>query len=433
MTTISIIGTGMAGLGAAHQATEMNTACIMYDKNNHAGGHTASWATAEGFVFDEGPHISFTKDKRIQAILEENTGGQFVSFAAHVNNYWQGKWIKHPAQCNLHGLPTELVVKVLNDFIHAQFSDAGEIKNYADWLVSSYGKTFAETFPMEYGLRYHTTTADNMSTDWLGPRLYRPDIEEILKGALNPVTDDVHYVGEFRYPSQGGFVTFLKKFFENIDTQLSHRLVKLDPVSKILSFENGSAVNYDVLVSSMPLPELIPLIEGVPDKVLNASQKLACTSCMTVNLGIARDDISPAHWTYFYDRDFIFTRLSFPHMFAPGNAPEGTGSIQAEIYYSKKYKALEYSEQECIDKTVKDLIRCGLLRDDDEILYKGARNIDYANIIFDLERKDALAIVSNYLEDIGIQTAGRYGKWGYHWTDESFKSGESAVKKILGG
>jgi len=432
MTKITIIGTGMAGLGAAYQALQENVSCVMYDKNDHHGGHTASWSTTEGFVFDEGPHISFTKDKRIQAILEENVGGKFESFSAHVNNYWQGQWIKHPAQCNLHGLPTSLVVKVLNDFIHAQFKETNEINNYADWLIASYGRTFAETFPMEYGLRYHTTTADNMSTDWLGPRLYRPDIEEILKGALNPVTDDVHYVGEFRYPSQGGFVSYLNKFFEKTNTRLSHRLTKLDPVNKKLWFENGTEANYHAIVSSIPLPELVPMIKGVPKKVLEASQKLACTSCMTVNLGIARKDISPAHWSYFYDRDFIFTRLSFPHMFASSNAPAGTGSIQAEIYYSKKYKSLEYNKQECIDRTIKDLQRCGLLSTDDKILYQGARNIEYANIIFDLDRKEALGIVHKYLEDNEIQVAGRYGKWGYHWTDESFKSGESAVKKILG-
>ena len=35
---------------------------------------------------------------------------------------------------------------------------------------------------MQYTRKYHTTTADNMSTDWLGPRIYRPSLEEVLAG-----------------------------------------------------------------------------------------------------------------------------------------------------------------------------------------------------------------------------------------------------------
>jgi hypothetical protein len=55
----------------------------------------------------------------------------------------------------------------------------------------------------------------------------------------------------------------------------------------------------------------------------------------------------------------------------------------------------------------------------------------YANIIFDLERTDALKTVHGYLDELGIAYCGRYGDWGYLWTDESFKSGEQAAGKAL--
>ena len=38
-----------------------------------------------------------------------------------------------------------------------------------------------------------------------------------------------------------------------------------------------------------------------------------------------------------------------------------------------------------------------------------------------------------YLEDAGIRTCGRYGEWAYFWTDDSFKSGEAAAERALGG
>ena len=80
---------------------------------------------------------------------------------------------------------------------------------------------------------------------------------------------------------------------------------------------------------------------------------------------------------------------------------------------------------------IRDLRKCGLLRDDDRILSRGAHLVPYANVIFDLERAAAVKTVHGYLDDIGIAYCGRYGDWGYMWTDESFISGERAATAAL--
>ncbi len=56
---------------------------------------------------------------------------------------------------------------------------------------------------MQYTRKYHLTTAENMSTDWLGPRIYRPSLEEVLRGALSPSAPNIHYITHFRYPDAG--------------------------------------------------------------------------------------------------------------------------------------------------------------------------------------------------------------------------------------
>jgi protoporphyrinogen oxidase len=135
--------------------------------------------------------------------------------------------------------------------------------------------------------------------------------------------------------------------------------------------------------------------------------------------------------TYFYDEDICFTRLGFPHMLTARNAPPGTGSIQAEVYFSDKYKPLTGSPEDWIEPVLRDLRRCGLLREEDRVLYSKAMLLRYANIIFDLDRAAALATVHGYLDEIGIAYCGRYGDWGYMWTDESFISGEGAAERAL--
>ena len=431
---IRILGTGMAGFGAMHRLRQegFNEEIPMYDKNAYYGGHTASFKTDDGFIFDDGPHISFTDDERLQELLAENVDHEYETLKATVNNYWKGYWIKHPAQCNLHGLPADLVVDVIDDFVKAKHKSNGNITNYKEWLYAKFGETFAETFPMVYGKKYHTVDAEKMDIDWLGPRLYQPELQEVLKGALEPSTPDVHYVDKFRYPTNDGFVHYLDKFTEQADINLNHKVTGIDAKNRLLYFNNGKTVEYDEVISSIPLPELVTnIIKDVPEEVVEAGEQLACTSCIIVNIGIDRDDFTEAVWSYFYDPEIIFTRLSFPHLMSPNNVPSGCGSIQAEIYFSPKYRPVDRTPEECIEPVIEDLKRCGLINEDDTVLHTSTLFIKYANVIFDLDRQQALQTVHGYLDDIGIRYCGRYGDWGYMWTDEAFLSGENAAQKIL--
>lgn len=431
MKQIAILGSGMAGLGAAYRLRAEGVTALIYDKNGYYGGHTASFKDKHGFTFDEGPHISFTKDERMRSLLIESADNQVHIAKAESNNYWKGFWIKHPAQCNLYGLPVDLVTEIIHDFVEATRKPQGDINTYQDWLTASFGNTFAHTFPMQYGHKYHTVTADRMSVDWLGPRIYRPTLEEVLRGALTPSTPNVHYISEFRYPTQGGFVTFLNRFSRESEFRLNRCLLNLDPAKRELRFDTEEVVHYDHVISSIPLPDLVSLVHGVPFEVKEAVSRLACTSCLLVNVGINREDISPAHWTYFYDDEFCFTRVSFPHMFSHNNAPPGCGSIQAELYFSEKYRPIEHDQEHYITASISGLRQCGFLHEDDKIITAHAKLIRYANIIYDLDRAKALETVHGYLDEIGVEYCGRYGEWGYQWTDEAFVSGERAAQRVL--
>jgi protoporphyrinogen oxidase len=428
---IVVLGTGMAGFGAAYRLSAEGITPVMYDKNSYCGGHTASFRYETGFLFDVGPHISFTKDPRIQELFAESVDQKYETVQINLNNYWRGHWPIHPVQLHLHGLPNDLVVKVITDFVEERSAPDRPVRNYADWLLASFGRTFAESFPMQYTRKYHTTPAENMSTDWLGPRIYRPSLEEVLQGALSASSPHKHYITHFRYPSAGGFFSYLKKFVPLGNIRLNHQLTSIDVRRRELVFDNGYRTSYDALVSSVPLPDVMQMITDAPQDVVDASRRLACSTCVLVNIGVNRADLSNAHMTYFYDEDICFTRLGFPHMLSADNAPPGAGNIQAEVYFSEKYRPFTGSVEDWIEPVITDLRRCGIVREDDQILSRKAMFLRYANVIFDLERAAALKTVHAYLDDVGIAYCGRYGDWGYMWTDESFKSGELAAERAL--
>ena len=211
---------------------------------------------------------------------------------------------------------------------------------------------------------------------------------------------------------------------------LGQEVVAVHPAARTVELADGRSLSYGTLISSMPLPELVRRIPGVPAEVREAVEQLACSECVVVYLGIDRTDLSAHHWSYFYDRELVFTRVCFPHLFSPGNAPPGCGSIQAEIYFSPKYRPRTGSPESFIEPVKRDLRACGLLTEEDHVLSEWAMLLPYANIIFDMDRERCLEVVHGYLDEVGIQYCGRYGDWGYMWTDESFLSGERAALRI---
>lgn len=425
MPQIAILGAGLAGLAAGQRARQLGCQVDLYEKNNCVGGHAHSHEL-NGFVFDEGPHISFTKNSEIKNLFAQAINDKYLEQDASVTNYWQGYWARHPAQCNLYGLPVDVVERCIVDFVKAQYEEK-PIKNYADWCYQGLGKSFSEEFTFRYTRKYWTTEASNMSTDWVGQRMYPPKLEEVVRGALAYHDEKYHYLTRFRYPLNGGFGAYVNAVANGQSVNLNCELFSVDLPRRELEFANGKKANFEVLISSLPLPALIYRIKDVPAQVATAAQNLICTSLVVVNVGIERDEEFPdAHWMYVYDEDIIFSRVNFPHRLSPNNVPSGCGSIQLEVYHSK-YCPL--SCDDVLNRTIEDMNKIGLLSKSDRILVAQEQRIPYANVLFDLNRAANLAIVQNYLAAQGVICCGRYGEWAYYWTDDSILSGWQAAEK----
>jgi len=262
--------------------------------------------------------------------------------------------------------------------------------------------------------------------------MYRPSLAELLRGALSATPQtETHYVTHIRYPTRGGFVSYLRPFAERTDVRLCHRLMRLDTRQHALHFDNGAVTSYDRVISSISLPDLIDCMVDVPTDVRAAAGRLAFTTAVIVNLGVNRANLSQAHISYVYDADIPFARINFPHMLSPHCVPPGTGSMQVELYFSDKYRPLDRPAQTLIEPVIRDLRKIGILHDDDAVLFSEARVVRPANVIYDLDRAAAIAAVHGFLDDAGVYYCGRYGDWDHAWTDEAFESGERAARAAM--
>lgn len=420
---IAVLGAGAAGLSAAYTLRKSGKEATVFEKDKNFGGLCSSF-TIDGFTFDTFAHLTFSKDPYVNSLLEDKT--DYLIHKPEALNYYKGVWIKNPAQNNLFPLPTNEKVKIIKDFIARREKPC---QNYEDWLRNQYGDYFTDNFPARYTRKYWTVEPCELEPKWVEGRMYRPSIEEVLYGAMSENTPCVHYSKEMHYPKHGGFQAFLAPLAEKTDIRYGKQLCKIDSAHKILTFTDGEETAYQKLISTIPLTELIPMVENVPGKVKNAAKGLDYTSGIMISLGFNRENVSPALWFYIYDEDIFPARVYSPSIKSPENVPQGCSSIQAEIYYSSK-KPLIDTPKNIAEKAIRQLLRLNLFQEN-EIVLKDIRARKYANIMFTPQIYRNRKIIHDYLDELGIFYAGRFGEWDYLWVGQSMISGKRTAEKVI--
>ena len=422
---VAILGAGMAGMAACKTLRDLD--CTIYEARNHPGGHSSSFHV-DGFIFDEGPHLSFTPHERIKDFFARSVDNKFFEHPANATNYFHGQILKHPVQCNLLGVSPELITKCIADFVRAQYENDRPIENYKDWCYKGLGETMSETFTRPYTRKYWNLELEQLTTDWVSERIYAPKLEEVLAGALTTKTDQHYYMSTFRYPEEHGFQGYSAGLAKDAPIRYNTKIVEIDLEHKKLTSQDGATHHFDQLISSLPLPEIIRITKDAPPNVRAAAEELACSSHFLISIGIDRPQVNDAYWIYYYDEDLPFSRISFMSKYSPKTARPSTSTMQLEVVHSR-YKALP-SKENLVEQCVDALLRIGLLKSREEILAIDARDIKYANVIFDFQRAANRAIVHDWLTSKNVHWAGRYGEWAYLWTDQSILSGERAANEV---
>jgi protoporphyrinogen oxidase len=207
-----VLGAGIAGIAAAYELKQNDVESVVFEKNNNWGGLLDNFEI-DGFRFDKFVHLSFASDKYVNDIFYQT---EFISHDPVSQNFYKGHWLKHPAQNNLFQLEKEEKEKILTDFKNRKDKDISEIANYEEWLRVQYGDYFAENFPMVYTEKYWTVEAKDLGTKWVGNRMYKPTLEEVEQGIESSKTPNTYYAKEMRYPSKGGYKSFIRPMVKKI-------------------------------------------------------------------------------------------------------------------------------------------------------------------------------------------------------------------------
>lgn len=412
-----ILGAGISGLGAAYSLRQKGETPLVLEKDETYGGLCGCF-TIDGFTFDRFVHLSFAKDERVLNIFN-TSAKRIITHIPNPYNIYNRKWIKHPAQNNLYPLSAEEKSLVIKDFLSRPNNvETDKIDNYEQWLRIQFGNYFAEHFPMKYTKKYWMCEAKDLETRWVGQRIYQPSIEEVIKGSQTADTPVTYYAKEMRYPASGGYRQFFSLLAEGTDIRYGKEVTNIDTTLKTVTTSDNTTYHFTRLISTLPLNLYPSLMPGMPEDIKTAARMLKATSGYHVSIALNTKDIPPYLWWYIYDEDILAARVYSPSLKSPNNAPEGCSSLQMEVYCAEN----AFTEQELKERTIGKLIEMGIIKEED-ILFTHIGFEAYANVIFDKNIYVCREKVRKYLISQGIEPIGRFGEWGYLWSDQSLLSG----------
>jgi protoporphyrinogen oxidase len=425
-----ILGAGLAGLSAAYHLQENYQ---IFEKESEVGGVARS-VEIDGFTFDYTGHLLHMRDDYTKALVAQLLPDAFESHARRAFIYSKGAYTEYPFQANTYGLPKDVVKECIAGFVETLGSSNGngnhqaEFTSFEDWTLKTFGSGIAKHFMLPYNQKLWRVPLQQIASDWVSWSVPRPTLEEILNGALGITNRAFGYNPSFLYPKRGGIRQLPESFVRHVtNLHLNKSVVEISPSEQTVRFDGGETHRFDSLVSTIPLPTLLRSLRGLPDEVRKAGESLRYISVYDVNLGINRPNISDMHWLYFPEPEFIFYRAGFPMNYAPNTVPDGCSSMYVEVSH---LPSETMSPDKVIDEVIAGLIRCGVLRSDDDIPVRSLIDIRCAYVIHDRNRQDALKVIHPYLESQNIHSIGRYGNWEYSSMESAILYGRDIAQRL---
>jgi protoporphyrinogen oxidase len=411
-----LIGFGLSSLGfAENYKYKIN----IYEKNSKSGGHSRS-SNYKDYYFDEGAHISHTKNEFFKKIFFKKKNLIKIT-NPNVVNFKKDKLIGYPVNLSLSYLTISEKIYILFDYFKLMFEEK-KINNFEDWCKSTFGDTLYQNYFKEYTLKYWRTHPSKLShLNWAKKRIVSGNFFQSLKNILFEQKEKHMAYSTFYYPKKYGFYNFFEKRF------LKHKFFNNSKVIKIFPSENKimikkKKINYNKIFSTIPLPEYLNLFKKIPQDVKKEIKKLKYTSTICINFVVKKRTNIDYHWCYFYDRKIEASRMTILSNITKNDKYNYQGQI--EIFRRNDEK---YIINDLINNSKKLLLDFFKLKNVNDISIFFHKTYKYSYPV--PLKSNNIDIIHKWLITKKIYPFGLYGNWKYMWSDESYMNGRLNAQK----
>ena len=231
--------------------------------------------------------------------------------------------------------------------------------------------------------------------------MLKPDVEDVVDGAKGPLDARRTTSPDRRpIPDRGRVHGATRTRWRRARTSATARGSSRSISSKqIFVFADGTEVTYRRLISTVPLPDLI---KGAHRRARGSAARRFDAAVVAVLPRSTSPSITHAgatrSGTYIYDEDKLSVRLSLTEVFAAQRPPGQDRDPGRGVRLGVPPVPTDHDEVRRVDQ----LVEMGLLDGRDAVESVRVTFVPQGNPIFDLNRRAAIAEITEYLERVGV-------------------------------
>ncbi len=494
---VVVIGAGPAGLTAAYElVTKSNDYEVtVLEESNDLGGISKT-VNYKGNRMDMGGHRFFSKmpevnewwenllpmqgspsydDLKLERTPTLAENGPDPEKEDHVMLYrgrvsrifFNQKFFDYPISLKWEtfmnmGLWNDVVV-VFSYLKSAMFKR--EEKSLEDFYINRFGKKLYSMFFEHYTANLWGRHPSEIDASWGAQRVKGLSIVAIIKdmfGKLLPGKKDrkgeTSLIEEFKYPKLGPgqlweiaadeVVKHGGKILKNCKVTKIHKNAD-NKLTGVTYESNGQEITLeaDIVLSSMPVKDLVMGMNDVPEKELEIAKGLPYRDYITLGVLVPKlalknktkrktvSNIIPDNWVYVHDRSVTMGRFQIYNNWSPYMVKdlENTVWIGLEYFVTEGDNYWNMTEAEFAEIAIKEMVTVGLIESTDCVIDFHEEKVKKAYPAY-FDTYSEMDTLVKYLSGIeNLYCIGRNGQHRYNNLDHSMCTSFEAVKNILSG
>jgi protoporphyrinogen oxidase len=439
---IAVIGAGPAGITAAYELAKAGLPVDLYEASDKVGGLSKTIDLWNQKI-DLGPHRFFSNDSQVNKVWLEVVGKDYRMVDRLTRIYYKKKFYYYPLKPfdALFKLGVGTAFMCVMSYFKQRIAPTKQDGSFETWVIGRFGYRLYSIFFKTYSEKLWGISCKDLDEDFAAQRIKKLSLFEAVKNALFKSKKNKHktLVDQFAYPIGGTGMVYerMKTFIESN----GGRVLLSTPIKKVNSENNsvtgielvsGEHVNYDHVISSMPITHLVNNLNGLPEEIKTATKELKFRNTILVYLKVEGQNVFPDNWLYVHASDLQMGRITnFSNWVPEINNGEKSTVVVLEYW--------AYDVDEIWKKPNEELIELAKLEFEKTGLGKGfpvseghVVRIPKCYPVYQKGYKEPLQKVEKYLTSIEkLSVIGRYGSFKYNNQDHSILMGLLAADNVI--
>lgn len=454
---LAILGGGLSAITLAYFLQEDGRIeeITILEKEDAIGGLCRS-IHKDGYTYDIGPHILFSKDKEMLDLM--------VSVVSKTNNLrrsnqiiHKGRYVQYPFENDLSKLPKEDLEYCITAFQNNPY-DGYEAQNMLQFFLKTFGEGITNLYLRPYNEKIWKHDPSFMDTQMV-ERIPKPTNEEILRSAAGETVDGYVHQLYFDFPEAGGIEAVVRGFADRLNRKC--RILLNQEIQDI--YRDGDAFlvktkdtvfQSDRLVSTIPVQELTRRYRGTAGSAGEkdgAGKALGAKAATEAEAAIGpyvrdlkynsiiiafvktKEDLSGSNFAFMVaDKQVLFHRISKMDFLGEQYKTDGA-SYMVEVTFRQGDWIDKLPRPELERKILSGLQEIGFIRKKEDAGFVNITKHKYAYVIYDLSHKSNMDKIREYYGGEGIYLHGRFGNFEYWNMDRILRESKTLAGKILEG